>query len=215
MSFRSDYLQPPRIAAWLVNVFTPAEESESIVGDLLEEFSHLASTSGVGFARSWYWRQALRTIAHLAAKGFRAAPWSTLAAIVLGLLLIKLGYRLENRVIDAVLDRYQVYEYHYEGLVRSWITIGRLMGRFIVAALAGGIIAFDAKGREMTATVTIALIQISLGIMGALMNFAETGDSGFLRTMPWTSAFAIAVIAGGIFVRTRRSAPWGFVSGAP
>ena len=215
MTFESDSLQPPRIAHWLVNLFTPAEEAESILGDLLEEFSHLALNSGVAFARSWYWRQAVRTIAHLAGKGFRAAPWSTAVAVALGFLLLRLGYKWEKQAIDAVLDRYQVYEFHYDALVGYWITRGMLIGRVIVAAMVGGIVAFAAKGREMTATVTIGLIQISMAIMGALMNFSGTGDYGFLWTMPWMFAFATAVIAGGAFVRTRRSASRRFVNGTP
>ena len=38
--------QPPRIAVWLLTLFTPAEVEESIMGDLLEEFSGLAIESG-------------------------------------------------------------------------------------------------------------------------------------------------------------------------
>jgi hypothetical protein len=52
MTSQADFLQPPRIAVWLVNLFTPAEQAESIPGDLLEEYSRLASKSGVAFARS-------------------------------------------------------------------------------------------------------------------------------------------------------------------
>ena len=66
MTSKADFVQPPRIAVWLVNLFTPAKETESIPGDLLEEFSQLASKSGVTVARSWYWRQTAKTIAHLA-----------------------------------------------------------------------------------------------------------------------------------------------------
>ena len=89
MTSQADFLQPPRIAVWLVNLFTlTAEEAESIPGDLLEEFSHLASKSGVAFARSWYWRQTVKTIAHLVGSGFRVAPWSTTAAVVGGFLLV-------------------------------------------------------------------------------------------------------------------------------
>ena len=35
------FFQPPCVAVWLVNLFTPAKEAESILGDLLEEFSQL------------------------------------------------------------------------------------------------------------------------------------------------------------------------------
>ena len=65
MMSRASSTQPPRIAVWLVGLFTPDQEAESIPGDLLEEFSHLASNSGVPFARRWYWRQIAKTIAHL------------------------------------------------------------------------------------------------------------------------------------------------------
>jgi hypothetical protein len=35
------------------------------LGDLLEEYSYLAPKSGVTFARRWYRRQTVKTIAHL------------------------------------------------------------------------------------------------------------------------------------------------------
>jgi hypothetical protein len=65
---------PPRVATYLVNLFIPAEEAELILGDLLEEYSHLRSESGIAFARRWYWRQTLKTIANLTVAGYRAAP---------------------------------------------------------------------------------------------------------------------------------------------
>jgi len=42
MTPQAYFLRPPRIAVWLISLFAPAEEAESILGDLLEEFSHLA-----------------------------------------------------------------------------------------------------------------------------------------------------------------------------
>ena len=67
-------VRPPRIAAWLVDLFAP-DETETIAGDLLEEFSELASKLGVTSARRWYWRQSVKAIAHLVATAFRDAPW--------------------------------------------------------------------------------------------------------------------------------------------
>ncbi len=113
MTSQSDFVQPPRIAVWLVNLFTTGEEAESILGDLLEEFSYLASKSGLAFARSWYWRQAVKTIAHLAGTGFRVAPWSTAAAVGGGFLLRRFVSGLPERAIFAVLRRYQVFEHHF------------------------------------------------------------------------------------------------------
>ena len=63
--------QPPRIAAWFLTLFTPAELEESITGDLLEEFSEIAIESGHTIARRWYWRQILKTIIHTFGNAFR------------------------------------------------------------------------------------------------------------------------------------------------
>jgi hypothetical protein len=43
MSSQRDIVQPPRIAVWLITLFTQAGEAESILGDLLEEFSDVCS----------------------------------------------------------------------------------------------------------------------------------------------------------------------------
>ena len=48
--FQASFVRPPRMAVWLVDLFTPNKQSESIPGDLLEEFSELASKSGVASA---------------------------------------------------------------------------------------------------------------------------------------------------------------------
>ena len=87
MTSAADFVQPPRVATWLVNLFTSSEE-ESITGDLQEEFSQLAKKSGLAFARRWYWRQTLKTIAHLFGSAFRVAQWSTTAVVVGGFFLL-------------------------------------------------------------------------------------------------------------------------------
>ncbi len=46
----STLAHPPRIASWLVELFASAEQAESILGDLSEEFSDLASRSGIDHA---------------------------------------------------------------------------------------------------------------------------------------------------------------------
>jgi len=117
MTSPADLVQPPRIATRLVNLFSPSENGESILGDLLEEYSHLASKSGVPVARRWYWRQAVKTITHLVDSGFCVAPWSTTAVVVGGFLLLRFVSRLPERAIFAVLERYQVPEHHFDAYV--------------------------------------------------------------------------------------------------
>ena len=103
MTSRADIVEPPRMANWLVNLFAAGEEAKSLQGDMLEEFSHLASRSGVVFARSWYWRQTWKTIAHLVGTAFRVAPWLTAATVIGGFLLNRLVSGLPERAIFAAL----------------------------------------------------------------------------------------------------------------
>jgi hypothetical protein len=90
MTSKPYLIQPPRIAVWLLNLFALTEGAESILGDLLEEFSLLVSKSGASSARRWYWRQTIKTVPQLAGVGFRTAPWMTTAAVIGGFLLRKL-----------------------------------------------------------------------------------------------------------------------------
>jgi hypothetical protein len=204
MTSQAFFLQPPPIAVWLLNQFTPAEETESILGDLLEEFSHLASKSGVGVARSWYWRQTVKTIVHLAVTGFRVAPWSTTAAILGGWLLLRVVSGLPDQVLSAVTNRYLAYWSTHLKIYMFWATDGMLIGHLIGSMLVGCLVAMAAKGREMVATTTLGLIQGAL-IGAALLWVAGHGpmDIGW---MLWSCARPFAIVVGGAVVRRRRSA---------
>ena len=209
MNSQRDVVQPPRIAVWLVTLFTPAGDAESIPGDLLEEFSDLASKSGVAFARRWYWRQTVKTIAHLVSAGFRTAPWTITAAVVGGFLLRWFVSRLSDPAIkgaiDAVLDRYRVYQHDPHAYI-FWLTNSMLIIRLIVNTLVGGFVAMAAKGREMTATVMLGLVGDVLAIHATFLTVSKTGDRGVLWTLLHTFAFSIAIVVAGAIVRTRRSA---------
>jgi len=205
MTSQADFLQPPRPAVWLVNLFTSAEEAESILGDLLEEYFHLVSKSGVAFARNWYWRQTVKTIAHLVGAGFRVAPWSTTAAAVGGFLLLRFVSGLPERAIFAVLHRYQVFEHHFNGY-GFFATNGIAIGHVIVSMFVGCIVALAAKRREMVATMTLGLVLGALAGAAMLAWVARTGDASSLWMLPWYFADSVAIVIGGAIVRTRRSA---------
>jgi hypothetical protein len=211
MTSQAYFVQPPRIAVWLVKLFTPPEETESILGDLLEEYSCLASKSGVAFARSWYWRQTVKTIARFAGAGFRVAPWSTLVAVAGGFLLLKFGFRLQVRATFAVLERYSVFEHHFNAYV-FFASYGLDIGRVILSMFVGCIVALAAKEREMVATTTLSLV---LAAMVAAALWVTRGHASFLwMQLPWHCASSIAIVLGGVVVRTHRSAATTRPSGA-
>ena len=199
---RPEFVQPPRLATWLINLFTPVEDPESILGDLLEEFSEFASKSGVAFARRWYWRQTIRTIAHLAGSGFRAAPWSTTAAVVGGFLLGKFVSGLPDKLLSAVTDRYLVYWSAHFKFYMFWATDGMLIAHLLLSMLVGGVVALAAKGREMVATMTLSLILCAM--IGAAWIWVATHGPMDAAWMLWSSTGPFANVVGGAIVRMRR-----------
>jgi hypothetical protein len=201
--FQASFVHPPRIASWLLDLFAPSEQAESITGDLLEEFSERASKSGVAFARNWYWRQTVKTIAHLVVTGFRVAPWSTAAAVVGGFLLLKFISGLPEQAIFAVLRRYRVFDRHFNAYV-FFATDGIAIGHVIAAMFVGCMVALAAKGREMVAATSLALALCAL--IGAALVWVATLGPRDVAWILWSCADPFAIVVGGAIVRMRRSA---------
>jgi VIT1/CCC1 family predicted Fe2+/Mn2+ transporter len=82
------------------------------------------------------------------------------------------------------------------------------MGRVILCILVGVVVALAAKGRELAATVTLAVVQIVLFFTAAVAVIASGRDwfHWFLTMLSWNCLCAIAIVVGGAIVRTRRSA---------
>ena len=209
MSPQADNVPPPRIAVWLVTLFAPPGDLDSIPGDLVEEFTQMASEEGVVCARRWFWRQTARTIAQLVGAGFRTAPW-TITAVVTGGFLLRwfvswLSDPAINGAIGVALERYGVYEHDPQAYI-LWLTGSMLILRLILNTLIGALVAVVATGREMTATMTLGLAGVVLALHATLLTVAQTGDYGVLWTLPHTFTFSIAIIVAGAAVRTYRSA---------
>lgn len=80
-----------------------------------------------------------------------------------------------------------------------------LIERLVVAMLVGVGVAMAAKGREMTATLTLGLVGSALPGTGFFVVMAK--NLHFEFWMPTLSfASSIAIVVGGVIVRTRRSA---------
>ena len=67
-------LEPPRLATWLLERFSPAGKNAPLAGDLIEGFKQ-------GRSSSWYWRQVLWAIAMASAHLLRK-QWGFLAYAV-------------------------------------------------------------------------------------------------------------------------------------
>ena len=69
--------EPPKLALRLLNLFVPASESESIPGDLTEEFQAIASKQSARRANRWFWAQVVWSISVLVWMDTRTAPRRT------------------------------------------------------------------------------------------------------------------------------------------
>jgi hypothetical protein len=196
--------QPPRLAVWAVNLFAPADQAESILGDLHEEFLQVGSKSGVDVARSWYWRQSLRTIAQLAGAGFRGAPWSTAAAVVAGFLLLRFVHGMTDKLLTVVTDKYLMYwSNHFQAYL--WVLKGLPLEYLLGSLFTGCVVGLAAKGREMVATITLALILCAMIAAGVVWLVAHTGDASFLWNLPWFFTDPATIVMGGVITRKLRS----------
>lgn len=201
-------LEPSRLAIWLIVLFGPGEQGQAVLGDLLEEYSVLRKQRGVPAARRWFWGQTLRTAGYLIGSEFRSAPFTIAAAAIGGFLVRWYVSRSLNptitTAIDAVLHRYHVYELDPHAYI-FWTIHIMYADRFLVNLFIGLIVGMALKEREMAGTIALAVLGDVLAIQAMLTATVRTADTGYLRTLPWSFAFSVAVIAGGAIVRTRRS----------
>jgi hypothetical protein len=203
------FVEPPRIAAWLVDLFASGEQAESITGDLLEEFSDLAAKSGAAYARRWYWRQSAKTITHLVGAGFRVAPWTITGTVLGGYVLLTFGGSLPERAIVSVLQfrRHHVTPYYTWPQFQAylfWLNNGILAGRLLMSMLIGCIVAVAAKEREMVSTMTLSCLLLLVPFGMGLRHGAE--QPFLLPYLVFIFGNSIMIFMGGGIVRKNRSA---------
>jgi hypothetical protein len=206
MKSQPNPVQPPRVAVGLIRLFTLSEEAESILGDLLEEFSALASRSGVSSARNWYWRQTIKTVPCLAGLGFRTAPWMTVAAVTGGFLLRKLVGPRVGSATFAVLERYQGFFEHHLRAYLWFASTGLDIEHLITFLLIGFIVALAAKEREIVTTAMLALIFGGMALAGSIYAAIRTGNDTLLWRLTWYFADSFVIVLAGAIVRMHRLA---------
>jgi len=204
-------LRPPPLAVWLVELFVSEEQASSVLGDLLEEFSGVATKSSISNARRWYWRQTLPTVLHLLGSGFRAAPWFMAAVVAGGIALVELGRLFTLWSVDKEFKYFNhyVFPYFYPGSPLK-LSLGLLLAnggtclyRFTVEMLIGCIVALLSKQREMPATLALSLVCS----IPALTRFLLAGTLRYnLRFFILAYFFGglFAFVAGGAIVKSLR-----------
>jgi hypothetical protein len=148
--------EPPRLTSWLLELFVPADQSDSIPGDLLEEFTARAAVAGRG-ARWWYRKQVVRTVGHLLSLEFRRSIWATLGAVLAGLVMQHYSGRLVSFGAVALLEHYPVY--HYVGPRAFWCVYIAGIDCVVFPLVIGWTSAAISKGREMAVAVLLGALR--------------------------------------------------------
>jgi hypothetical protein len=203
--------RPPRLAAWLVDLFASREQAEAILGDLSEEFSDLASRRGIAHARRWYRRQSAKTIVHLAGAALHGVPPWPAVAILLGFLLSRYSRGLPEQLIVALLRTQRPYSNrHYEAYV--WLlSYGIPIVAITQSLLIGCVVAVLARGREMVATMTLSLLHAATTAWVLFILFGHTPPQRpvipFLAPFLFRRALDLmGMVIAGVMVRKARSA---------
>lgn len=203
--------RPPWLAARLVELLASAEQAQSILGDLHEEFSELSSKSGVVFARRWYWRQSVKTVFHLAGAAFRNAPWSFSIIVLVGFLMHWFSATVPEHVIMAILRAQRPYSnLHYEFYVWQ-INYGMPIAYVVTSMLIGCVVAVLAKGREVVATLTLIVVRSAPFVWLLVFEYGRNEDNESIFNAAlhlFVFRFVlemIAILMSGVLVRKLRS----------
>jgi hypothetical protein len=182
--------QPPALAIWLIDLLIPEVQKESVKGDLLEEFSDLATKCGESSARSWYWRHSTNTIARLM---FRT-PW-LVAIAVFGAyfaVIAFVGFFAVQRLnIGAYVPPTDVATDLL--ILSSAGTLGLLAASVIVAMLA--------KGKEEIAT---ALLTFTFLLVMVTADVIVHRHALLLAHPTFLIVNSVLIAIVGVFVRKKR-----------
>jgi hypothetical protein len=194
MSPRGSAERPPRLAAWLIDLFIDPRHVEPMVGDLVEEFSTVLHASGRWAARWWCWRQTLRTIPHLLWSSARLAPWSTAGLVLGGLVASTLADSAVWQGARMLLASWNPYDY----IPAVWFWRLFDIVRYVALPMAlGWMLASLARGREMTVTSLLAAVMVVLFAWNLVVLFDHMQTFTRLR---WQAPVVARVMHGGTTV---------------
>lgn len=109
---RANSLQPPRLATWLLDQFSPVLQNAPLAGDLMEAFKQ-------GRSSSWYWRQVFGAIL-IALPSLLRKQWGCLAYAVgcSGLIQAAWFFMIPTAGHDSALP--QVFALYAKGYAVLW-----------------------------------------------------------------------------------------------
>jgi hypothetical protein len=206
---------PPRIAVWLVDLCALPDQSETILGDLSEEFTSIATNDGAAAARRWYWRQAMKTSAGLLLGQVQQGPWPLLAIALAGWYLPPIYGMAIQRGVGAIHARWQVYS--YIDAYSFWLLYGVLVRTVIVPMFAGWLVATAIRQRPIVAALVLALSGALNNLVPLVLRtwrampywpthpfLARADRMFFVELFTLTSLAFMAALAGAVIARKQQ-----------
>lgn len=193
---------PPRLASRLVSLLALDNETEAIEGDLLEEFSSVASRANPAAASRWYWKQSLKTSAHLAWTSLRTAPWLIAVTALVGFLILRYsqhGLNLSTRLVCAIIDHDSAFYMNHFSAWQFCLNYGISAVDAILVLIVGCLIAMVARGREIVATATFGVFQLVAAPIPVLLLFVFAGQVLFGRHWMFSDSSNIRVALAYIY----------------
>lgn len=161
---------PPRLALWILKHWGSAYHSESLQGDLMEQFQE-------GRSRAWYWKQVAAAIVIAQGRFIRAMPW-TAAARVLARCLAEVGTLL---AVLAIADRSRRAHSIADMMSRTFVcTLIVLIAVALIGVLASIRTGRRKQGHALISTLMLAFGVIALGV--GTLTWADSARGDACRT---------------------------------
>lgn len=201
-------VQPPRLATWLLQRMTSGPRSESLIGDLFEQYRNRPSAL-------WYWRQAITAIVLGIGADLRAHPLLAARSVAIGWALyfacaVPVNW-LTRATRDAIIEwlsdtgRYTYWSVLLAGQLSNTVCVGLACAGigFVVGRL------HKAHSASMVCVLALSVLLFEYGMIGLLFALSDHPP------MSWTALLLpaalvisrpLSILAGGLLSVRRASA---------
>ena len=207
---RANSLQPPRLATWLLDQFSPVLQNAPLAGDLMEAFKQ-------GRSSSWYWRQVFGAIL-IALSSLLRKQWGCLAYAVGCSGLISAAWFFMSPTAGHGSALPQVFALYAKGFAIQWpwslvYQIAFLTAfQFVIVAVAlGAYLAFSRVLNPqnllrslMVVIVVLASGNVAMPFLGVILSVMRLGLLGWMLVSTPTAVALILGMWNANLLRTSR-----------
>jgi hypothetical protein len=137
---------PPKLALWLLRHFASAYHSESLAGDLIEQYRE-------GRSEAWCWRQVAAAVVAGRARFVRGMPWTAICAVLSRLLAEVAAVLAVTVIVDQARRTHSLGHMMTQSFVATVVVLTSM-------ALVGFLLSIRAHGRKQAHAAVNALMLV-------------------------------------------------------